>query len=521
MSINTETVSGAPRAPETAPFAVRIEGLSKTFPGQRALDHISLEIRKGEIHALVGQNGSGKSTLIKILSGFHQPDPGASAWLLGEEAELGNLTEGQRARLLFIHQDLALVPTLSVRENLGLERPGRGRGLRRIDKRHEREEAVRLLSAFELDIDPEALVGKLTPFEQSAVAIARALGAVREDACLLVLDEPTASLGAVEAQQLFATLRRVNAMGIAILYVSHILPEILSISDRISVLRDGRRVAQVDTASTTEDELVTLIVGGGIEKVAPPPAEEIEDEAWLRLVAVEADGLNGVSLSVRRGEVVGLVGLVGSGHEKIAQLLAGDRAWHGGHLEICGTEYEELSPATAAHAGLTAMPADRRGTGLIPHFTVAENVVLPAAGRNFRHGRFDRRAEDRDVRHWIGITEVMPPDPSRLVQELSGGNQQKVMLAKALRLDPKVLVLAEPTQAVDVGAAATIRRLITQLAEDGRAILVSSSDAEELCQICHRVLITRNGRIACELVGEAITEDRILFESQFEGAAVA
>lgn len=496
--------------------AVRVEGLSKTFGAQRALDDFSIEIRKGEIHALVGQNGSGKSTLIKILAGFHSPDPGSSCLLGGEPAELGGLTTEQSGSLRFIHQDLALVPSLTVRENLGLNDFGRGR-LAPFDRHAERERTRRLLAAFDLDLDPDAVVGDLSRFEQSAVAIVRAIGDIDAEINLLVLDEPTASMGAAEVERLFATLRRINEMGVAILYVSHFLPEVLEIADRITVLRDGRRVAMIDAAGTTEDRLVNLIVGRSIERVSPPEDSAAED-ALMSVRGLTGDGIQGVSFSVRRGEVLGLTGLVGSGFERVAECLGGIRPWDG-ELLLDGTSHKSLTPNAASQVGIVTVPAERARRGLIPHFTIAENVTLPRIGESWAHGKISRRTEREDVRRWLEKTDVQPPEPARLVEELSGGNQQKVMLAKALRLSPQVLVLAEPTQAVDVGASAAIRRLIVELAEEQRAIVVISSDPEELEQLCHRVLVTRAGRIACELVGTEITEDRILFESQFEGAA--
>jgi ribose transport system ATP-binding protein len=509
----TQTTVQSPQAEAS----VRLEHLTKTFPGQRALDDVSLEIRRGEIHALVGQNGSGKSTLIKTLSGFHRPDDGASAWLMGEPVDLGGLSEQQLASMRFIHQDLALVPTLTVQENLHLASAGRGI-LAPFDRRKERAEVRELLRTFDLEVDPDAIVGELSPFEKAAVAIVRALGGATDEIALLVLDEPTAALGATETEQLFRTLRHINGLGVSILYVSHFLGEVLHIADRISVLRNGRNVCVLEAAETTEQELIARIVGSDVEKATPPAAPGADREVLLEVQGLRGAGIQDVHFGVAAGEVVGLTGLMGSGYEKIAECLAGARPFDGGAVVVQGVRFERLDPATAVAAGMAAMPADRRGLGLIPTFTVAENLVLPDVGRNFRGGRIDRRAEAAEVRHWLEVCDVQPPDPDRRIDQLSGGNQQKVMLAKALRLDPKVLVLAEPTQAVDIGAAASIRRLITDLAERGHAIVVASSDPEELEELCHRVLVTRRGRIACELRGDDISEDRLVFECQFEGA---
>lgn len=497
--------------------AVRIEGLSKTFPGQRALDDVSIEIRRGEIHALVGQNGSGKSTLIKVLSGFHKPDEGSEAWLRGEPVTLGGLSDEQLGTMRFIHQDLALVPSLTVQENLHLGGVGRGL-LAPIDGRGERESVRDLLRTFDLEIDPRATVSSLPPFERAAVAIVRGLGAVTDDVNLLVLDEPTASLGAAESEQLFRTLRRVNELGVAILYVSHFLTEVLEIADRISVLRDGRNVCVLDAKTTSEQELIARIVGSDVTVAEPPPQPDGAQETLLRVDGLYCVGLDEASFSVRAGEVVGLTGLQGSGYERIPDCLGGSVPFDGGSVTVDGTTLTSLTPGSAVEAGMVAMPADRRNLGLIATFTITENMTLPDLGRNFRRGRIDRRAEDREVRHWLDVCGVVPPDPDLRIDQLSGGNQQKVMFAKALRLEPRVLVLAEPTQAVDIGAAASIRRLISALAARGHAIVIASSDPEELEELCHRVLVTRDQRIACELQGSEISEDRIVFECQFEGA---
>jgi ribose transport system ATP-binding protein len=374
--------------------------------------------------------------------------------------------------------------------------------------------------AFGLTIDPDTLVSALTRFEQSAVEIVRALAAIdNEDVHLLVLDEPTSSMGAAEVQQLFTTLRQVKDMGIAVLYVSHTLPEVLEIADRVTVLRDGRIVADRDVAEITEKELIELIVGHSIEH-ASPPAPRAEGEAPILAVhELTLGGLQKASFAVCKHEILGITGLIGSGYEQVGRCLSGFANWEHGTVVIDGKPFEQFTPGTAIRAGLVAMPADRTKAGLIPQFTIAENVTLPDMSFFWKHGRLNYKAERADVLHWIRATGVVPPDPGRLVQELSGGNQQKVLLAKALRLRPRVLCLSEPTQAVDVGAAATIRHLITDLATDDRAIVVCSSDAEELVQVCQRVLITRGGHIATELTGDEITEDRIIAESQFEGSA--
>ena len=514
--------SGPDETPER-PVVLRVEGLSKTFGSQRALSEVDLELREGEIHALVGQNGSGKSTLIKILSGFHEPDPGGRAWLGDSEITLGRLSAEEQGAMHFIHQDRALVESLSVRDNLGLEELGQ-RVLSRVHRREERDRTRELLKTFEVSIDPDANVSTLTPYEQSAVAIVRALGALnaasaRDPAVnrprVLVLDEPTAALGAAEAERLFRTLRVIRDDGVAILYVSHYLGEVMSLADRITVLRDGRRVAFRTTAGLSESELVELIVGQAVAHPAPPGASERDLEAPLQMRSVSGAAFTDVSLHVRHGEILGLTGLVGSGYEEVAACIGGTVPWSEGTIIVDGSELRTLSPRRALELGIAMVPGDRLRAGLIGSFTLAENITLPRTGSSWRRGWIHRGDERAEVSRWLATTGVVPADARMKVQDLSGGNQQKVLLAKMLRLQPRVLVLIEPTHAVDVGGSAAIRRLIVDSAgNEGLAVIIASTDAEELEQICHRVLVTRSGRIAVELTGSAITEDRLLQETQ-------
>jgi ribose transport system ATP-binding protein len=499
-----------------------ISHLSKTFGAQRALEDVDFEIRHGEIHALVGENGSGKSTLIKILSGFHQPDPDSAASFDGEEITLGHADASQQKRMVFVHQDRALIPTLSVLENLGLKRAS-GRALAPVRPTQERQLAHTLLSRFELRVPLDTPVNSLTPFDRSVVAIARAIGAVGGVAKLLVLDEPTAALGGEDRERLFSTLREINRDGVAILYVSHYLDEVLGLADRISVLRDGRRVATRDTAETSESELVRLIVGHDVAAVQVPP-RPAASQAVTASVPLEVRRFTGgvsddVSFRAGENEILGLTGLIGSGYQEISRFLAGATGGGVGAIVVDGNVVTRVTPRTLIEAGIVTMPADRLGDGLIAHLTVAENVTLPMIGKSWRSGWIHPRHLREDVMSWLVLTGVSRPDPARRVAELSGGNQQRVLFAKALRLAPRVLVVTEPTQAVDAGGTAAIRELIVESSrEPGRAVVVASADAAELAEVCHRVLVFRNGAVRAELTGDKLTEDQILHASNFDGA---
>jgi len=500
---------------EAAPV-LRVARLSKTFPGQRALNDVTFELNEGEVHALVGENGSGKSTLIKVLAGFHRPDPGSIATLCGDPMSLDSPSRKRLAAMRFVHQDFALVPTLSVRDNFGIENVGRG--LSPVKRREERQTIAKLLATFDLDLDPERLVASLTPFEKAAVTVARAIGTIDGEVKMIVLDEPTASLGVREKEDLLRMIRNLAERGIAIVYVSHFLDEVMEIADRVTVLRDGRVVTSRSADGLDKQELVQLIVGRHLEQLVKDQGpDESAGDGMLKVRGLRAPSLDGIDLDLAEGEILGITGRLGSGYDKIADCLAGSMAIEAGEIEIDGNVISRLTPRTAMAAGLVTVVSDRRGLGLIQTLTVAENIALPDSGRNFKRGYLSRRREAADAASWAARTEVWPPDPNRLVSALSGGNQQKVLLAKALRLRPKVLVLADPTQAVDVGAAQGIRRQIVGLGESGQSVLVLSSDPEELEQICDRVLITRHGRIVCELKGSEISQDKIVHESQFDG----
>jgi ribose transport system ATP-binding protein len=495
--------------------ALRIEGLSKTFPGQIALDDLDMKIGRGEIHALVGQNGSGKSTLIKLLSGFHHPDPGCRVWIGGDEVPLGNPAHPAMRRITFVHQDPVLVQTLSIRENLGLKRAGWG--LWRVDARQDRDQARRSLRLFGLQLDPDAKVSSLTAFEKAVVTLVRAIGTMQSGIEILVLDEPTASLGITEKNQLFELLRRITSDGVALLYVTHFLDEVFELADRVTVLRDGRCVAVEETASLSEKALVKLMLGADVEQLIPLPMRDEMGQTALTVIGLEAPGLIDVNLEMRRGEVLGLTGLAGSGYEMIAQALSGITPFTAGQLNVGDITVNRLEPRALPKLGMAAVPADRNQLGLLSKLSVSENMTLPRIDARLCVSKINKRRERADVRSWIERSGITPSDPRRAVGELSGGNQQKVLMSRALRLDPAIVILAAPTQAVDVGASATIRTQISELASAGRAILVASDNPAELQQICHRVLVTRKGRVVCELVGNDITEERIVNESQFEG----
>jgi ribose transport system ATP-binding protein len=493
----------APDGVEGTTPVLAVRGLSKTFVSTRALNNVDFDLRAGEIHALVGQNGCGKSTLIKVLAGFHQPDPGAEITLGGAEVDLSTTADAHRAGLRFVHQDLGLVGTLSTVENLMLgRRLSTARG-GRIRWDAERRDAERRMRDLGYTFDVERPVAALGAAERTGVAIARALWDW-EAARVLVVDEPTASLPREEVAVLFAALQRVREAGLGVIYVSHRLDEIFAIGDRVTVLRDGVRVGTWDVDAIDQDGLVRSMIGD--EELRPPHDRTADGAGEVALAVSGLSGtvVEGVDLDVRRGEVVGVAGLTGSGREELLPLIFGV-ASRSGDVRLDGRPVP-ANPRRAMRAGLALVPADRRGDGAILEMPVRENFSLTDLRRFARgFGYLSRGRETREVEEWIARLDVRPPLPEALFGALSGGNQQKVVLAKWLRRRPAVLLLDEPSQGVDVGAKAVIHALARQVAADGACVVIASSDDSELCDTCDRVLVMRDGRIVAEVAGSRLT----------------
>jgi ribose transport system ATP-binding protein len=474
-----------------------IRRLSKTFPGTVALDDVDFDLRRGEVHALVGQNGSGKSTLIKVLAGYYPPDPGATVELDRVEVHLADPTASRQAGFRFVHQDLGLVETLSTVENLALGRGFETGFAGRIKWREERRTAEAEIRALGYRFDVRRSVGTLAAAEKTGVAIARALHHW-EQANALVLDEPTATLPKAEVGVLFEAVRRVSARGLGVIYVSHRLDEIFDIADRVTVLRDGRRVGTYRTAELDHDRLISIMIG---EEELRPPGERLEaSERKTVLEARELCGavVDGVSLTARAHEVLGIAGLTGSGREEILSLIFGATS-RANTVFVDGNPVDG-SPRASKKAGIALVPADRRGRGSVTTMTVMENCTLTDLGRHApRLGILRRGSERAEAARWIESLDVRPPRPEAIFAILSGGNQQKVVMAKWLRMKPRVLLLDEPTQGIDVQAKAAIHALVREIASGGAAVVIASSDDEELADVCDRVLIMRDGAVVAEV----------------------
>jgi ribose transport system ATP-binding protein len=501
--------------------AVQIRGLSKTFTGQRALIDVDLEIQPGEVRALVGQNGCGKSTLIKILAGYHEPDPGVEVFVDGEALSLDTTNAGDHAGIRFVHQDLGLVPTLDARDNLAMGHGYERTKLGLISWRREQKLARDTLHGLGYDFDVRQPTSHLVISQRTAIALARALSPRSSSTRLLVLDEPTANLPATEIDRLFNVVRSVRDRGVAVLFVSHHLDEVFSLCDTVTVLRDGRHIVTRPVEGLDEDALIALMIGRTLEQFpVPADAAATVGEPVLQVRDLKTDVLGGIDLEVCPGEIVGVAGITGSGREEIALALFGGLP-RTGTVSVAGKEIENYRPDKAVDAGIALVPAERHANAAFLESTLRENVSIVNPGDFLRRGLLSRKREVSEVTSWLQKLKVKPPHPERVLATLSGGNQQKVMLARWLRQKPKVLLLDEPTQGVDVGAKADIHLLVEEAAIQGAAVVIVSTDHSELTRLAERVVVLRNGRVADVLARPHIDPDRITAATigQSKGAA--
>jgi ribose transport system ATP-binding protein len=499
---------------------LRLRGWSKTFGVRGVLADVDLDLHAGRIHGLIGQNGSGKSTLIKILAGYHAPDAGAELTIGGAEIALP-LAPGEPTRhgISFVHQDLGLFDRATVLENVRLgayaTRPGW-----RVSWRRERRLVREALARFSVDVDSDATVSTLAPVDRAQVAIVRALETLRgRDGGLLVLDEPTPHLPRDGVERLFASLREVAAHGVAILFVTHRMDEIRELTDEVTVLRDGVVVARSATALVDNAALTRLVLGFSLEELASAQTSPASEAAALEVRDLSGRRVDRVSFDLRAGEIVGLTGLLEMGWDEVPYLLFDGRGTTG-TIILDGREIPlaQLSPRRAIELGLALVPADRPRDSML-EATVRENLTMPTLRSYFLRGFLRQRRERTRALELLNAFDVRPREPEWPVTRLSGGNQQKVVVARWFETQPRILLLHEPTQGVDVGARREIYERLRSAAAAGLAVLLASAESEELAGLCDRVLVFRDGRIVSTLEGADVRYERIIEQAFASGGA--
>ncbi|HEX6536822.1 MAG TPA: sugar ABC transporter ATP-binding protein [Gemmatimonadaceae bacterium] len=513
--------------PADAPPLLRMEGITKRFAGATALDGVHFELRRGEVHALVGENGAGKSTLVKIMTGAYHRDAG-HVWLDGRPVAFDTPADAQAAGVTAVHQEIHLLGHRTVAENISLGREPRRWGM--IDWRRMYEEGARVLAGLGLDIDPRAPVASLSTARRQMVAIARG---VSLGAKVLVLDEPTSSLAEREVAILFGLIRRLQAGGTAIVYISHRFDELWAVCDRVTVLRDGKLVGTHEIAALERIDLVCLMLGKSREALQHGATAfhtrhaargRPEGEPLLRAEDLRrAPRLRDVTLEVREGEILGLAGLLGSGRTETARALFGADPADGGSIHLRGRPLDPRHPADAIAARIAYLSEDRKAEGIIPELSIRENLTLAALSTLTRFGVVSRARQRELVDRYMRRLGIKATSAEQRIRELSGGNQQKVLLARWLCTDPVLLILDEPTRGIDIGAKGEIQTLVNELAAGGLGVLMISSEVEELVEGSSRVVVLRDGRSVAELAGEEISARAIVHamaaESPDAGAA--
>ncbi|WP_457030027.1 sugar ABC transporter ATP-binding protein [Kitasatospora sp. P5_F3] len=488
---------------------LEVRGIRKEFPGVVALDGVDFRLFPGEVHALMGENGAGKSTLIKVLTGVYESD-GGEVSLAGQTVRIGGPLEAQQAGISTVYQEVNLCPNLSVAENIFIGREPRRFGL--IHWAELRRRAAASVAALDLDIDVTAPLNSHSIAVQQLVAIVRA---VDVQAKVLILDEPTSSLDRDEVRQLFTVLRRLRDQGVAILFVSHFLDQIYEICDRLTILRGGRQEGEYLTSELHQTELVARMIGGeltGLAELADATRTEPTGTSFLRAEGLGRRGaVEPYDLAIRPGEVVGLAGLLGSGRTEAARLLFGADQSDQGTVKIDGAVTALRSPRSAIGHGIAFCSENRKTEGLVGELTVRENIVLALQAARGWTRPLSRAAQDELAIRWIRALDIRPNNPEALIRNLSGGNQQKVLLARWLITDPKLLILDEPTRGIDIGAKTEIQKLVAKLAGDGMSVLFISAELEEVLRLSHRVGVLRDHRLVAELRNDGtLTPERIM-----------
>ena len=495
------------------PPTLAVEGLTKTYPGTRALADFSLELRPGEVHGLIGENGAGKTTLLMILSGVVALDSGRIA-MSGNEVRFASPREAQAAGIGTVFQELSLVDGLTVAENVFANRAPAG-PLGWLDRRRLYRETRSLLRLLGSDLSPNRRVGALTTGGRQIVEIAKALSLRAQ---VLLLDEPTSALSIEESRKLFAVIARLKAQGIAVLFVSHRLAEVFEIADRITIMRDGQLVGSYDRTELNPEQAVRLMVGRVLSTLYPPRAQVV-GAPRLELRSVQSGPVGPVDLTIHAGEIVGLAGLRGSGRTRLVRALFGLERIDVGNVLIDGRPVQLRSPWHAVGRRIGMVPSDRKAEGVFPRMSLERNLLSAALGRITRMGMIQPGSSRRLGGELIRALGIRARGLDQVIVRLSGGNQQKAVLARWVATSSNVLIVDEPTQGIDVGAKAEIHRLLRQLASDGKAVLMVSSDLPELLGMCDRIAVMAGGRVQAVLEGRSATEEGVMTLAAGPGAA--
>ncbi|HEC21734.1 MAG TPA: sugar ABC transporter ATP-binding protein [Chloroflexi bacterium] len=485
---------------------LRMEHVSKAFPGVQALEDVTFEVARGEIHALVGENGAGKSTLMKILTGALLPDEGHIV-LRGQPVNISNPSDAQALGISMIHQELALIPYLTVGQNIFLGREPEAKLPGFIDWGSLYREAQALLDRLNVEVNARTEVSNLSIAQQQMVEVAKALSL---NADLIAMDEPTSALTRRETEVLFELMRSLKSQGVSIIFISHRLEEVFQVADRVTVLRDGRLIGTAPISELDEDQVVHMMVGRDLGEMYPKAQTERQEVVLEAINLEDGKELRGVSLKLHRGEIVGVAGLIGAGRTALAETLFGVRPVTAGEIRIEGKPVKIGSPQRAIEMGMGLVPEDRKLQGLFLNMAVRENIVLSAIRKVSAWGFVKFREAERLAGEFVRKLGIRTPSLRQRVRNLSGGNQQKVIIARWLTLQPRILILDEPTRGIDVGAKAEIHALMSQLAQQGVGVLMISSELPEVLGVSDRIIVMHEGRITGRFTREEATQDSIM-----------
>jgi inositol transport system ATP-binding protein len=495
-------------------FLLRMEGISKTFPGVRALDGVALDVRPGTVHALMGENGAGKSTLMKVLIGMYSPDAGTISFA-GHEVTIPDTATALGLGISMIHQELSPVPEMQVHENIWLGREPLNR-LWLVDKRRMVAQTRDLFKRWEIEINPRAVMKDLSVAQTQMVEIAKAIS---YDSRLVIMDEPTSAITEREVEHLHRMIRSLKSTGVAVIYITHKMDEVFRISDDVTVFRDGRHVATLPAADMDRQKLIALMVGRELTHMFPKEHAEIGEVVMSVRGLTRTGVLDDINFDLRRGEILGLAGLMGAGRTEVLEAIFGVTSIDAGTIEINGKPARIRSPVDAIHRGLALLTEDRKLTGIMGVLSVRDNMTIASLPRFSPRGLLRTRQMDKECNRQREALAIKTPSIRQLIKLLSGGNQQKVLVSRWLLTAPEILMIDEPTRGIDVGAKAEIHRLMSTLASQGKAILMVSSELPEILGMSDRVLVMHEGRLTGEFSRDEVTQEKIMQAATGSAAA--